>query len=862
MTSRFHSIVTPVIIAILAISLNSQYAMSSSKTGIYNSEELTSRLKTGNYLQKTDNLMIIIDALSSSHKEYDGESKLNIAKEVMENIGSTVPNIPHRRLLRVFGPTANTFTDDYSATFGMYNTDASDFRPIIATKTGPRSTFDALGLTFLSASRDLDKIGGTHVVVLLSDGLNIQNSSLSEAVYLKHKYGASICYYPVMLGNDPFGQKRLEKIVRIGGCGSLFKAADLQSPEQMTDFVEQLLFAKRRIPLPPRQPIQEETSQNDLISDDQNNEVAEGTNEFINDELPTDTEPVIPELVDDDDYIVPTNDDGEEIIILERQLPADKVVNIELHVQFDLNKATIKDEFDEDIKKVATFLTKYPETETLIEGHTCNLGSDEHNKALSLRRAESVRKVLIDKYSIAKERLKFRGVGEAEPIADNSTEEGRVKNRRVMAVISTIVTDFITIEQKVLKSDFLDPNFELPPIEESVQQMIMNDDVVTEETNGINLTDEVVTEPAEPTDPNDAVLSKEAEAATEFDPTPENQEETVPEVDPIESAEPQPEVTNELVEQPAPTIGEDQAEEEISQDTPETNSEVKKQADKDETIQVELVGIEIYEEDTEPDANQVDTQELGQEETTPEPEVIGEDNEPATVEQEPKQDEENPLNEEATQVTESTEDTELERQEDAQKTEVTEPELNEVTEETESEVSEVADETEPVINNQDEIEEPESKTEEVKNIDKDETEDISEQAIDEATAEVSESETSENLDQDIAEVVEPATPEAEDNIEATPEVIAEPLKTSSKTAKEDEQKEAGAIDEPAPLTEDEVFSEEPPTAQEEVVEEIPEIILEQNDDLTAEEKQKLTDDAISDFIRQGEEAIDSEMLPE
>jgi outer membrane protein OmpA-like peptidoglycan-associated protein len=69
-----------------------------------------------------------------------------------------------------------------------------------------------------------------------------------------------------------------------------------------------------------------------------------------------------------------------------------------------------------------------------VEGHTDSVGSDETNLTLSQGRAESVMKYLTDK-GVDASRLEAKGFGESKPLADNKTEEGRAKNRRVEFVI-------------------------------------------------------------------------------------------------------------------------------------------------------------------------------------------------------------------------------------------------------------------------------------------------------------------------------------------------------------------------------------------------------------------------------------------
>jgi OOP family OmpA-OmpF porin len=67
----------------------------------------------------------------------------------------------------------------------------------------------------------------------------------------------------------------------------------------------------------------------------------------------------------------------------------------------------------------------------VVEGHTDSVGNDDYNQKLSQRRADAVRKYLVDK-GIAGARLTATGLGETQPVADNGTADGRAQNRRVV----------------------------------------------------------------------------------------------------------------------------------------------------------------------------------------------------------------------------------------------------------------------------------------------------------------------------------------------------------------------------------------------------------------------------------------------
>ncbi len=104
-------------------------------------------------------------------------------------------------------------------------------------------------------------------------------------------------------------------------------------------------------------------------------------------------------------------------------------------VYFKTNKAKIRIKSNQLLNNVAEVLKSHPEIEMIrVEGHTDDRGSDASNLSLSQRRAEAVVAYLVRK-GVKKERLVAKGFGEAKPIADNETNEGRTTNRRVEFVI-------------------------------------------------------------------------------------------------------------------------------------------------------------------------------------------------------------------------------------------------------------------------------------------------------------------------------------------------------------------------------------------------------------------------------------------
>jgi OOP family OmpA-OmpF porin len=107
-----------------------------------------------------------------------------------------------------------------------------------------------------------------------------------------------------------------------------------------------------------------------------------------------------------------------------------------INVEFASGKSTLAPKYNAHMKEVAAFLKKYSEVNVQIEGYTDNTGSEKKNIALSQARANAVMNALV-KQGVAKSRLTAKGFGPADPIADNTTAEGRQTNRRVVAVLSS-----------------------------------------------------------------------------------------------------------------------------------------------------------------------------------------------------------------------------------------------------------------------------------------------------------------------------------------------------------------------------------------------------------------------------------------
>lgn len=116
--------------------------------------------------------------------------------------------------------------------------------------------------------------------------------------------------------------------------------------------------------------------------------------------------------------IAPT-DDGQAIL-----------VNLPEGVTFDVNSSALKPEFRGTLTTIAGSMKQYPDSLIDVYGHTDSTGSDQYNQTLSESRARTVANYLTMQ-GVSAARVRSQGYGETMPIADNATEEGRRRNRRV-----------------------------------------------------------------------------------------------------------------------------------------------------------------------------------------------------------------------------------------------------------------------------------------------------------------------------------------------------------------------------------------------------------------------------------------------
>lgn len=108
----------------------------------------------------------------------------------------------------------------------------------------------------------------------------------------------------------------------------------------------------------------------------------------------------------------------------------------EIEAKFASNSATVKESSYSDIKDLAEYMNKHPNSEVVIAGHASNTGAADYNMALSERRAMAVADILINKYGVAPGKVSSKGYGITQPLIEGRSIEANQANRRIEAHVS------------------------------------------------------------------------------------------------------------------------------------------------------------------------------------------------------------------------------------------------------------------------------------------------------------------------------------------------------------------------------------------------------------------------------------------
>ena len=417
---RLKRLVTGLLVLLLGLLLTGCAGLSTKKTYdiTCTPKDLSAMLKSGEYQKKVDNFLIIRDASSSMadkvSRAYCAEpTKLELSKELIKGLNNSLPDdFDVNAGLRVFGPVYA----EKGLVYGMSKYSKAGLEDGLLSVSGTGGV-TPLANAITHATKDLYDMPGNAAVIIFSDGMNTDPADpVTAAAAMKEMYGDNVCIYTVLLGDDPKGKLVMEGIAAAGQCGFATTANSLHT-RTLADACSTI-------------------------------ELVDGMGDFVTsvfvEKAPPKVVPKIVELDSDGDGVpdsldqCPNTPPGIKVDRVGCPVALPEKVSIHLLVQFDFDKAVVKPQYHSDIEKVADFLKAYPKTTGVLEGHTDSIGTDEYNMKLSERRAESVKKYIVEKFGIDPSRLSTAGYGETQPVASNETDKGREQNRRVVATIVTI----------------------------------------------------------------------------------------------------------------------------------------------------------------------------------------------------------------------------------------------------------------------------------------------------------------------------------------------------------------------------------------------------------------------------------------
>jgi OOP family OmpA-OmpF porin len=331
-------------------------------TPLFDHSALAARLQTGEYIQKVDNFLILMDVSYSMQEVYNGEQKFYWAKAVAGGLNDTIAGLQLNGGLRTFGNLglwASQRTKSVCPVQPYAKDGFAQCIDAVTVSTGSTPIHDAL----LAAAGDIENLTGKTAIIVISDGIYTTQSPADAIAQLKDRFGDRVCVSSIAIGRGA----SMRSMTADSPCSVAVNAEQVKSSAGMADFAEQVFFEKKPAPPAPA--------------------------------------PIAAPVV------------KEEKIILSS-------------IMFDFDSSVIKPEFGAVLQETAEILKQKPDKAVIIEGHTCSIGPAQYNQGLSERRAQAVKKYLGAR-GIAESRLTAKGVGEDKPIADNTTIEGRKRNRRV-----------------------------------------------------------------------------------------------------------------------------------------------------------------------------------------------------------------------------------------------------------------------------------------------------------------------------------------------------------------------------------------------------------------------------------------------
>ena len=334
---------------------------------------------------------IIVDLSGSTREAFgcSGYTKLEAQFSILRKMNARIPALKFQSALRQFAYKRAWTRNDYTRlVYGPETYDRRAFNQAIG-MLQPSDAISPLGWAILAADREFSVMKGKKALIIMSDFKRNHDfgGPLARAEALQLRYGDELTIYTINVGNAVAEIQLAKAIAGLSKNGKYYDGCRLVQDEAYLTQVVRDIFGHYEVkPIP--------------VCSDQDGDM----------------------ICDDDDQCPKTP----------KGAPVDeRGCWVAAYSQFfDFDQAEVKEEFRPRIQAAAKIINSNPHLDILIVGHTDSDGPEKYNMKLGLKRAEAVRDLLVD-YGVDAERMKVESYGETMPIADNETEEGKARNRRV-----------------------------------------------------------------------------------------------------------------------------------------------------------------------------------------------------------------------------------------------------------------------------------------------------------------------------------------------------------------------------------------------------------------------------------------------